>query len=84
VKLFLNTDAGYSEVAGDNAWEDTPEAPQYGEVIGVPGGYEYDSSARTNAGRIWYPQLKSDCAPEFLLDRLALVYGIRASRGEME
>lgn len=83
VKLFLNVDADYSETAGENAWEATPDAPQYGEVIGVPSGYTYDTSARTNARRIWYPQLKSDCAADFLLDRLALVYGIRASRGEM-
>jgi len=80
-KLYLNDDAAYSAVAGNNAWETTPECPQDGHVIGVPNGYEYDSSARTNAARRWYLQIKGEWAKGFRLENIRVEYRLRTARG---
>lgn len=80
-KLYLNDDAGYSATAGDNAWETTPECPQGGDVIGVPNGYEYNSSARTNAARRWYVQIEGEWAKDFRLESVRVEYRLRTARG---
>lgn len=79
--LFLNTDAAASDTEGDNAWDTTPECPQGGEVIGVPNGYDYDSSARTNAARRWYLQIEGEWAEDFELKQIMVRYRLRTARG---
>jgi hypothetical protein len=80
--IFLNTDASYSDTAGDNAWSTTPEAPQGGEVIGVPNGYYYGvSSAKTNAARRWYLQIEGEWAQDFRLEGFQVEYRLRRARG---
>lgn len=82
VLLFLNQDADYSEAIGDNAWAGTPEAPQNSNLIGVPSGYEYDSTIKGNVAKRWYVQFQSNCAPSFILNRVVVRYALRAARGE--
>ena len=81
-KLFLNTDAGYSDTAGANAWETTPDAPTAGEVIGVPPAYEYTGPGyRTNQGRRWYLQIEGESGADFVLNAVRLVYRLIRERG---
>jgi len=81
-KLYLNTDGGYSDTAGDNAWETTPDAPTSGEVLGVPMSYEYGGgSYRTNVGRRWYVQIGGESAADFVLHALQLGYVLVRDRG---
>lgn len=82
-KLFLNTDGGYSDTAGANAWETTEDAPTAGEVVGVPPSYEYGTPTayRTNVGRRWYVQIAGESAAGFELHAVNLGYVLVRDRG---
>jgi len=74
-KLFLNTDGGYSDAAGANAWETTPDAPTAGEIVGVPPSYPYGASSnRTNVGTRWYVQIEGESAAGFELHGVTVGY----------
>lgn len=82
VKVFLNENAGYSDTAGQNVWETTPDAPQDGNKMGVPPGYSYGaSSKKSNIFRRLYFQLKGESAVDFRLDAVEICYYVRPSRG---
>jgi len=82
VKAHLNADASYSAVAGANAWATTPDAPQEGEVLGVPLSYEYGAASTcTNAARRWYIQLKAEYAKDFRLEAVTVRYLLRRASG---
>lgn len=73
-KLFINTDAAYSDTEGDNAWQTTPNAPVAGQVIGIPPSYEYGSSDRTNVASRWYVQIAGDFGQDFELHGITIGY----------
>jgi len=82
--IFLNDDADYSTVAGQNVWETTPLAPKDGDVIGVLSGYSYGVggvSKKTNAFRELYIQIKATEAEDFVLNAVGLRFYRRAARG---
>jgi len=79
--IYLNDDADYSSTAGQNAWETTPLAPKDGNVIGVPQGYIYDSTGKTNAYKTLYIQIKATEAEDFVLTAVGLRFKRRAARG---
>lgn len=82
VFAYLNDDADYSATAGQNAWATTPDAPQEGEVLGVPVSFVYGGgTGKTNAARRWYIQLKGLYAKDFKLEAVTVRYLLRRAGG---
>jgi len=79
--IYLNDDADYSATAGQNAWAAATFAPKDGNVIGVPQGYTYDSTGKTNAFKTLYIQIKATEAEDFVLTAVGLRFKRRSARG---
>ena len=81
-KLILTPSASYSTTEGANVWPTTPDAPQVGEVVGIPPSYEYTGTLfKTNAARRWYVQLVGTNAVDFELHSVRLGYVLVRDRG---
>jgi len=82
VKVFINDDGSTSTTPPANAWETTPDAPQGNGVVGVPLGYAYDSSYKTNAfSTAWITLRATGAVPDFVLRAVRVRFFRRPARG---
>ena len=64
-----------------NAWKTTPNAPQGGDVIGVPDGHKGSGSLVSNLAPLWYLKIAGTRADDFYLEAVEVEYLVMPSRG---